>query len=96
MIESILHNDRKWEVPTGRLIRFDSKEDLEYFSKTNYEEYRNLMGKRETLWKRYNRAKSEEIKYSHSQEVERQEVSHREYLDKARARFLEEKAKYEA
>ena len=30
--------------------------------KTNYEEYRNLMGKRENLWKRYNRAKSEEVK----------------------------------
>lgn len=40
----------------------ETKEDLEYFSKTNYEEYRNLMGKREILWKRYNRAKSEEIK----------------------------------
>lgn len=40
----------------------ETKEDLEYFSKTNYEEYRNLIGKRETLWKRYNRAKSEEIK----------------------------------
>lgn len=40
----------------------ETKEDLEYFSKTNYEEYRNLMGKRENLWKRYNRAKSEEVK----------------------------------
>ena len=36
-------------------------EDLEYFSKTNYEEYRNLIGKRENLWKRYNRAKSKEV-----------------------------------
>ena len=40
----------------------ETKEDLEYFSKTNYEEYRKLMGKRENLWKRYNRAKSEEDK----------------------------------
>lgn len=41
----------------------ETKEDLEYFSKTNYEEYRNLMGKRENLWKRYHRAKSEEDKF---------------------------------
>lgn len=40
----------------------ETKKDLEYFSRTNYEEYRNLMGKRENLWKRYNRAKSEEDK----------------------------------
>ena len=40
----------------------ETKEDLEYFSKTNYEEYRKLMGKRENLWKRYQRAKSEEVK----------------------------------
>lgn len=40
----------------------ETKEDLEYFSKTNYEEYRNLMGKRENLWKRYHRAKTEEDK----------------------------------
>ena len=40
----------------------ETKEDLEYFSETNYEEYRNVMGKREKLWKRYNRAKSEEDK----------------------------------
>ena len=38
------------------------KEDLEYFSKTNYEEYKNLMGKRENLWKKYHRTKSEEDK----------------------------------
>ena len=31
MIESILPNERKWELPTGNLIRFDSKDDLEYF-----------------------------------------------------------------
>ena len=34
----------------------ETKEDLKYFSKTNYEEYRNLMGKR------YHRAKTEEDK----------------------------------
>ena len=34
----------------------ETKEDLEYFSKTDYEEYRNLMGKR------YHRAKTEEDK----------------------------------
>ena len=31
MSDSILPNDRKWELPTGNLIRFDSKDDLEYF-----------------------------------------------------------------
>ena len=41
----------------------ETKEDLEYFSKTNYEEYRKLMGKRENLWKKYHRAKSEEDKF---------------------------------
>ena len=40
----------------------ETKEDLEYFSKTNYEEYKNLMGKRENLWKKYHRTKSEEDK----------------------------------
>ena len=40
----------------------ETKKDLEYFSKTNYEEYRKLMGKRENLQKRCNRAKSEEVK----------------------------------
>ena len=40
----------------------ETKEDLEYFSKSNYEEYRKLMGKRENLWKRYHRAKSEKDK----------------------------------
>ncbi len=35
---------------------------FEEYSKTNYEEYRNLMGKRENLWKRYHRAKTEEDK----------------------------------
>ena len=41
----------------------ETKEDLEYFSKTNYEEYRKLIGKRENLWKRYHRATSEEDKF---------------------------------
>ena len=40
----------------------ETKEDLEYFSKSNYEEYRKLIGKRENLWKRYHRAKTEEDK----------------------------------
>lgn len=40
----------------------ETKEDLEYFSKTNYEEYGNLMGKRENLWKRYHRTKTEDGK----------------------------------
>ena len=31
MNDSILTNERKWELPTGRLIKFDSKEELEYF-----------------------------------------------------------------
>ena len=42
--------------------KYKTKEDLDYFSKTNYEEYRNLLGKRENLWEQYNRAKSEEVK----------------------------------
>ena len=41
----------------------ETKEDLEYFSKANYEEYRKLIGKRENLWKRYHRATSEEDKF---------------------------------
>ena len=40
----------------------ETKEDLENFAKTNYEEYKKLMGKRENLWKRYRRAKTEENK----------------------------------
>lgn len=40
--------------------KIETKEDLELFAKNNYEEYRNLMGKRENLWKRYHRAKTEE------------------------------------
>ena len=42
--------------------KIETKEDLDNFAKTNYEEYRNLMGKRENLWKRYHRAKTEENK----------------------------------
>ena len=40
--------------------KIKTKEDLDTFSKNNYEEYRNLMGKRENLWKRYHRAKTTE------------------------------------
>lgn len=42
--------------------KIETKEDLDNFAKTNYEEYKNLMGKREILWKRYRRAKTEEDK----------------------------------
>ena len=42
--------------------KIETKEDLESFAKNNYEEYRNLMGKRENLWKRYHRAKTENKK----------------------------------
>ncbi|MBD9105828.1 hypothetical protein EGW03_05070 [bacterium] len=42
--------------------KIETKEDLELFAKKNYEEYQNLMGKRENLWKRYHRAKSEDVK----------------------------------
>ena len=40
--------------------KIETKEDLDTFSKNNYEEYRNLMGKRENLWKRYHRINSAE------------------------------------
>lgn len=42
--------------------KIETKEDLDNFVETNYEEYKNLMGKREILWKRYRRAKTEEDK----------------------------------
>ena len=42
--------------------KIETKEDLDNFVKTNYEEYKNLMGKRENLWKQYRRAKTEEDK----------------------------------
>ncbi len=42
--------------------KIETKESLEDFAKNNYGEYRNLMGKRENLWKRYHRSKNEEDK----------------------------------
>lgn len=42
--------------------KIETKEDLEVFAKNNYEEYQNLMGKRENLWKKYHRAKTEDKK----------------------------------
>ena len=42
--------------------KIETKEDLDNFVKNNYEEYQNLMGKRENLWKRYHRAKTEDKK----------------------------------
>ena len=42
--------------------KIETKEDLENFAKINYEEYKNLMGRRENLWKKYHRAKTEEDK----------------------------------
>ena len=38
--------------------KIETIEDLNNFAKNNYEEYQNLMGKRENLWKRYHRAKT--------------------------------------
>jgi len=42
--------------------RIETMEDLDTFAKNNYEGYSNLMGKRENLWKRYHRAKTEDKK----------------------------------
>ncbi len=42
--------------------KIETKEDLEEYAKNNYNEYRNLMGKRENLWKKYHRVKTEEDK----------------------------------
>ena len=42
--------------------KIETIEDLNNFAKNNYEEYQNLMGKREKLWKRYHRAKNEDKK----------------------------------
>ncbi len=42
--------------------KIETKEDLDNFAKNNYEEYQNLIGKRENLWKRYHRAKTEDKK----------------------------------
>ncbi|MCI8346318.1 MAG: relaxase/mobilization nuclease domain-containing protein [Bacilli bacterium] len=40
--------------------KIETIEDLDNFAKSNYEEYQNLMGKRENLWKQYHRSKTEE------------------------------------
>lgn len=40
----------------------ETEEDLNNFSKTNYDEYKTLMDKRENLWEQYHRAKLEEVK----------------------------------
>ena len=42
--------------------KIDTKEDLELFAKNNYEELSILKSKRENLWKRYHRSKTEEKK----------------------------------
>lgn len=42
--------------------KIETKEDLDNFTKSNYEELSILKGKRENLWKRYHRAKIEEDK----------------------------------
>ena len=42
--------------------KIETIEDLELFAENNYEKYQNLMGKRENLWKRYHRAKTEDKK----------------------------------
>ena len=42
--------------------KIETIEDLDNFAKTNYEEYQNLMGKRENLWKQYHRARTEDKK----------------------------------
>ena len=40
----------------------ETEEDLNNFSKINYDEYKNLMDKRENLWKQYHKIKTEEDK----------------------------------
>ena len=40
----------------------ETEEDLNNFSKINYDEYKNLMDKREKLWKQYHKVKIEEDK----------------------------------
>ena len=40
----------------------ETEEDLNNFSKINYDEYKNLMDKREKLWKQYHEVKNEEDK----------------------------------
>ena len=39
-----------------------TKEDLDNFAKVNHEEYNNLVGTRENLWRQYRRAKTEDKK----------------------------------
>lgn len=40
----------------------ETEEDLNNFSKINYDEYKNLMDKREILWKKYHKVKNEDNK----------------------------------
>ena len=40
----------------------ETEEDLNNFSKNNYDEYKNLMDKKEKLWKQYHKVKNEEDK----------------------------------
>lgn len=42
--------------------KIETIEDLDNFAKNNYDEYSNLMGKRENLWKQYHRTKTEDKK----------------------------------
>ena len=42
--------------------KIETEEDLKTFSDNNYNEYRNLMGTRENLWRKYNRTKDEDKK----------------------------------
>jgi len=42
--------------------KIETKEDLENFAKNNYEVLSALKGKRENLWKKYHRVKTEEDK----------------------------------
>lgn len=42
--------------------KIETIEDLESFTKNNYEKYTNLRGKRKNLWKRYHRAKTDNKK----------------------------------
>jgi DNA repair ATPase RecN len=42
--------------------KIETEEDLKIFSDNNYNEYRNLMGIRENLWRKYNRTKDEDKK----------------------------------
>lgn len=46
--------------------KIETIEDLKNCATNNYEEYQNLIGKRENLWKQYHRAKTENKKRSES------------------------------